>query len=84
MYINHFCIYTDNFLGYRAAYDTEVSSFRVHRVLCRSSWLCRAPHATCPTGMSGPISEHPLLTPIKVKNCKKTFNAAVISQSPGK
>jgi len=36
----------------------------------RSSWLGRAPHTTCPTGTSGPISEQPLLTPIKVKNCK--------------
>lgn len=41
------------------------------RSCVRSSWLSRAPHAACPTGTSGPISEHPLLTLIKVKNCKK-------------
>lgn len=42
-----------------------------------SCWLGRAPHAECP------VPEHPLLTPVKVKNCKKGLMLLGYPSLPG-
>lgn len=84
MYINHFYIYTDNFLGYRAAYDMQVSSFHVHQVLCRVLLAQQSLSRCVPHQHVWPHLRTPPAHPDKSEELQKTFNAAVISQSPGK
>lgn len=68
MYINHFYIY--KFHGYRAAYDMQVSSFRVHWALCQDSLAQQSPSHHVPHQHVWPHLQTAPEHPHKVKNCK--------------